>query len=229
MPERMLLRIGSASAGVGATLGVAANLLYPRPADWSQRDAALRVIAGAEQGLWIGIHVGIFFAALLILASLVAIARTFSTGTAASFARLGVTAAVIGTALWSLLSFTDGGAMHALARSWADAPPAEKAAAFRVADAVAMLNGAVFAAAIIVGFGLTFLCYGLAVASDGAYPRWLGWIAAAGGIAAVLIGLLQTYQGPSVALTNVAFPIVSLMLTAWVAVIGVFLWAIAES
>jgi hypothetical protein len=48
--------------------------------------------------------------------------------------------------------------------------------------------------------GLPFVAFGLAVARSEAFPRWLGWVALAAGVASVLAGIFQAISGqPTVA------------------------------
>ena len=44
------------------------------------------------------------------------------------------------------------------------------------------------------------------------------------GIAAAVLGLVQTYEGPSDLVTKILFPIVSILLTVWVLVMGILMW-----
>ena len=58
--------------------------------------------------------------------------------------------------------------------------------------------------------------YGLAVALSDVYPKWLGW--------AALIGLGEAFSGHSTVLTNILFPMASILLTMWMLVMGVLMW-----
>jgi hypothetical protein len=124
---------------------------------------------------------------------------------------------------------TDGITVKVLADAWAKAPATEKAAAFSVAHALAQINVAVFSVWVIEFFGVTIILYGLAVLTSSVYPKWLGWVAVLAGIGSALIGLNQAYKGPSTLVTNVLFPIFSIIITIWVLVMGILLWRKAGS
>lgn len=119
---------------------------------------------------------------------------------------------------------SDGIAAKALAVAWANAPAAEKSAAFAAAFAIEQFNFGLFSIFIVVYFGVTVLLYGLAVSTSAVYPKVLGWVAILDGLGAALTGLVQAYNGPSVLVTNVLFPIFSVIATLWVVAMGVLLW-----
>ncbi|MBI4609107.1 MAG: hypothetical protein HY726_08865 [Candidatus Rokubacteria bacterium] len=222
MPERSLLRIGSVSAIVGSVLALVVNILHPRSATVESPEAFLRMIL--DSTIWVGDHVGILFAVLLITGGLTAIYRSIQGEPGAAWARLGFAGSLVSAAMLSLLMATDGITIRVLARAWANAPEAEKAVAFRVAHALLLVDFAVFSIWIIVFFGVTFILYGLAVVTSAVYPRWLGWVAALAGLGSALVGLNQAYRGASVLVTNVLFPIFSIIITLWVLVLGILLW-----
>lgn len=227
MPERSLFRIGSVSAIVGAILAIVVNLLHPRSATLENPEAFLRMIAGS--GVWVGDHVGVVFAVLLITGGLVAVYRSITREPGAAWARLGFAGTLVSAAILCVLMATDGIAIKVLSKVWANAPDAEKAAAFHVAHALAQVNLAVFSVWIIVFFGVTIILYGLAVVTSDVYPKWLGWVALLAGLGSALIGLNQAYRGPSFLVSNVLFVIFSLIITIWVLVIGFLLWRKAGS
>lgn len=222
MSEPTLFRVGSVCAIVGAILGIVVNVLHPRTEEIAKPEALVQLVASSD--IWVGDHIGILVAILLVVAGLSAVYRSVSGERSVAFARLGYAAAVVSASVFAVLAATDGIAEKALANAWASAPAAQKAAALGVAEAVAAVNIGLFSVAIIVFFGATFFLYGLAVATSAEYPAWLGWVAAALGIASALLGFVQAYQGPSVLVTNILFPLLSILETIWTLVIGVLLW-----
>lgn len=178
----------------------------------------------AESTIWVGDHVGIVFAVLLVTGGLVAIYRSITSEPGAAWARLGFAGALVSAAILSVLMATDGITIKVLAQAWVNATEAEKAAAFRVAHALALVDFAIFSIWTIVFFGVTIILYGLAVSTSNAYPKWLGWVAVLAGIGSALIGLRLAYRGPSVFVVNILFPIFSIIITIWVLVMGVLLW-----
>lgn len=222
MRERSLYRIGAVSAIVGSVLAVVVNLLHPRTPDIARVEAFLPMVAGSAG--WVGDHVGILFAVLLVTGGLVVISRSIGTEPGAAWAALGLAGALVSTAIGLVWMATDGIAMKVVADAWASAPPAEKAVAFRDGFLLAKVNIALFTVWDICFFGGTFILYGLAVATSDAYPKWLGWVAMAAGLGSALVGLNLAYQGPSHLVLNILFPIFSIIITVWVFVMGVFLW-----
>lgn len=221
MSERTLLRVGSAFAVVGAILALVVNALHPRPADF-QAETLARLVS--ESDIWIGIHVGILVAVLLLLGGLVAISRSMAGERPAAWARLGLVSALLGSGVFAVWTASDGIAAKRLADQWASASAAEKAVALRVFDAVGQVDVALFSVATVVLFGATFVLYGVAVALGDEYPKWLGWVAVVGGVGAALVGFVQAYRGPSVLVTNTLFAVFSVALILWVLAIGVLLW-----
>ena len=219
MPERALLRIGSVSAIVGAVLLVIVNILHPRGTEWGDTRGHLQEIA--DSGVYLGDHIGLLVAVLLVVGGLVALYRSISSGTAAALARLGFAAALVSGGFVAVEMALDGTAIKVVADSWASS---QDAALFQAAYVLEQVNIALFSFLIFIFFGVTFILYGLAVALADVYPKWLGWAAFALGVAAAVLGLVQTYEGPSDLLTNILFPVVSIFLTVWVFVIGVLMW-----
>ena len=71
---------------------------------------------------------------------------------------------------------------------------------------------------------MTFILYGVAVVLSDVYPKWLGWVAVGGGLGSSLLGLHIGYHGASSLVFNILFPIFSILLTAWIFMMGVLLW-----
>ena len=224
MPERTLLRIGSVAAIGGAVLAVIANILHPRGADIDDTRAHLQEIA--DSGIFLGAHIGLLVAFLLVVGGLAALYRSITAEWGAALARLGFANALVSAALIAVVVGIDGIALKEVANAWASS---QDPALFQASFVLEQVAFGIFSMLIFVFFGVTFILYGLAVALSDVYPRWLGWAALVVGIAAALIGLVQAYNGPSDLLTNVLFPIASILLTVWVLVIGVLMWRKASA
>src|SRR5438445_13123521 len=93
MPERTLTRIGAAAAVLGAVLGLVVNVLHPRVNDPANTKAFLRQVA--ESTIWVGDHVGIIFALLLVTGGLVAGYRSITSAPRGSWARRGFGAGLV--------------------------------------------------------------------------------------------------------------------------------------
>jgi len=222
MPERTLTRIGAAAATLGAVLGLVVNVLHPRVTDPANTKAFLHKVA--ESPIWVGDHVGIIFAVLLVTGGLVAVYRSIASGPGAAWARLGFAAALVSAGVGLVTVAVEGIAFKRVAMAWASAPKGEKAVAFRVADALVQIQWGLDSVWILVFFGVTFILYGVAVILSDVYPKWLGWVAVGGGLGSSLIGLHIGYRVPSPLVVNILFPIFSILLTAWIFIMGVLLW-----
>ena len=171
-----------------------------------------------------GDHVGIIFAMLLVTGGLVAVYRSITSGPGAAWARLGFAAALVSAGLGFVTVAVEGIAIKRVAVAWASAPRGEKAVAFRVADALVQIQWALDSVWILIFFGVTFILYGVAVVLSDVYPKWLGWVAVGGGLGSSLLGLHIGYHGASSLVFNILFPIFSILLTAWIFMMGVLLW-----
>lgn len=98
--ERSFVRIGGASAIVGAVLGMVGNLLHPvTPID--DPEGVRESIADSE--IWVAIHLVIVFGITLMLGGLVAIYHSIRGGIAGALARFGLFAAVVGATVGLVL------------------------------------------------------------------------------------------------------------------------------
>jgi uncharacterized membrane protein AbrB (regulator of aidB expression) len=100
------------------------------------------------------------------------------------------------------------------------APAAEKADAFRVAEAVRHIEIGLSSFAELI-LGAVLLLYGLAIALSDVYPKWLRWAAVAVGIGWIVLGLVVAHNEFTQA--NLTM-LVSTPLALWVLVLAVFLW-----
>ncbi len=222
MPERDLMRIGAVAMMLGAVMAGVGNALHPRIADVANPDAVMRMIADSHA--WVGIHVGILAAVLLVTGGLIALQRSITAQPAAAWARLGAAAALVSAAVVVVFSGIDGLVRKQTALAGLAATVEEKAAAVRVFDLLERVNFGFFSVWVVVFFGVTFILYGLAVRRSELYPGWLGWVALLGGVGSALIGLRLMYQGTSFSVSNILFPVFSILLTVWLFVMGALLW-----
>src|SRR5215212_7737896 len=187
-----IFRIGAVAGIVGSLLAMVGNLLHPATPTGDPEGVA-RSIAHSER--WVPVHLVIVVGLILMLGGLVAISRSIEGGVAGALAQLGSVAAVAGVTVGVVLVIVDGVAAKHLADAWEAAPPEQAAAALRVLLAEEAINFALAALFNILFAGVTFIVLGLAVASRGEYPRWLGWMVVIAGVGSVLVGLVQAYTG----------------------------------
>ncbi len=220
MDDRNLLRIGGAAAVVGAILLFIGTFLHPAQADPNDALAAFQEYAADD--LWVATHLAQFFGFALIVAGLVALSRSLSTGVTAGLASLAVAGAVASLALVAVMQAIDGVALKVMVDSWVKAPPADKPVAFQAAFAVRQIEIGV-ASLVSIVFGTTVVLYGLAVALSHTYPKWLGWLAVIAGVAVSLAGITTAYTGFSGLAMNINMPASSVVLV-WVIIVGVLMW-----
>lgn len=219
MPERTWLRMGAASAFVGALLLLVTHALYPIPAEGAE--ARLQQIA--ESSVWILERMSFAAASLVVMGTWVAISRTITTGLAETWARLGLTAAVIGTAALVVAMGVSGFGYKEAAEAWMSAPEAEKAAAFYAARAVELGGTGLFAMMFSVLYGVAPILYGLAIVTSDVYPKWLGWVAVAIGVAGVPAEHVLAF-GWSDALGGALFAVSAFLFMVWLVAIGLIMW-----
>src|SRR6266540_2265616 len=159
-------------------------------------------------------------ALFLNLGALVAITFSIDGEPGATVARFACLAALLGGALILVSTAMDGFAMQQLARSWLDAPLAEKATALRVADALETAQYAVFSLSIVLFLGLGIFLYGLAIVLGSVYPKALGWLAMLSGAGAFVVGIVQALSGPPFRGSEFFFVLFSVLSTIWVLIMG---------
>jgi hypothetical protein len=224
--EAGIFRIGSVAGIGGALLAMVGNLLHPATPIGDPQGVA-QTIARSEN--WVLIHLVIVVGLILMLGGLVAISRSIEGGVAGALAQLGSVAAVAGVTVGVVLVIVDGVAAKHLAEAWEVAPPEEAATALRVVLAEEAINFALAALFNILFAGVTFILLGLAVASSGEYPRWLGWVVVVAGVGSVPVGLVQAYTGESIGFTRIATIIFPTIITLWVVVMSVLVLREAAS
>jgi hypothetical protein len=216
----IIFRIGSVAGILGSLLAMVASLLHPATPSGDPEGVA-RTIAQSEN--WVLVHLVIVVGLILMLGGLVAISRSIEGGLPGALAWLGSIAAVAGVTVGVVLVIVDGVAAKHLANAW-EAAPEEAAAALRVVLAEEAINFALAALFNILFAGVTFILLGLAVASSGEYPRWLGWVVVVAGVGSVPVGLVQAYTGESIGFTRIATIIFPTIITLWVAGMSVLMW-----
>ena len=224
--EHWIIRIGAVAGIVGSLLAMVGNLLHPATPIGDPQGVARTI---AESEIWVPVHLVIVVGLILMLGGLVAIARSIEGGLPGALARLGTLAAVAGVTVGVVVVIVDGVAAKHLADAWAAAPPEEQAAALRVVLAEESINFALAALFNILFAGVTFILFGLAVASSRRYPGWLGWVVVVAGIGSVPVGLVQASMGESILFTRIATIIFPTIITLWEAGMSVLMFRKAAS
>ena len=215
-----VFRIGGASAILGSLMAMIGNLLHPMTPVGDPTGVG-HAIHGSDA--WTIIHLAIVIGLILMLGGLMAIGASLHGPFASAMARFGWAAALVGGTVGLVLVTLDGIAAKQIADAWAQAPSAEQAAALGDLVAEETMNFALVALFNILFAGVTFILYGLAVASSNVYPRWLGWPVVVAGIGSIAVGVVQAQVGESTGISRVASIVFPTIITLWVAALGVLL------
>jgi hypothetical protein len=226
--DAALFRMGAISMVLGLLLGIGVSPFHggTPPEDLQ---AVLPQIAANDY--WVVVHLAQFVGDVLMLFGFVALYRSIiegaSTGASAALARMGIVVAVVAEGVYAVNQAVDGIANKFVAQEWVSAAPAEKADAFRLADAVRHIEIGT-SSLWALSWGITLLLFGLALALGRAYPRFLGWIAIAVGASQVVSALSLAYNGfpgpASEGPLTLVFMATSLIALPLTLLIAFFLW-----
>ena len=205
----------------GAVIGLVGNALHPHTAD---PDAAATVRAISQNGAWVGIHLAIIVAILLIIGGLVGLAEHLKGTSASPLARLGLAAALLGGAIVTISTAIDGFVMKPLSVAAVSAAGPDAALALRISVTVKEMDFGIWSIGMLAFFGLAFACFGGAVIASRRYRGWFGWIAIVGAAGSMLAALLQIAASGEVQAAETIFFASSLLLTLWTLSLGILLW-----
>lgn len=139
----------------------------------------------------------LLLASILVLAGQAALTRTIEEEPARMWARFGLMLAVISNAVVAVWLAFDSVGTKSAAERWVHAEGAEKGEAFRTGAALERVNFALDTLWFTLFWGLTFVVYGVALLLARQYPRWIGWVALAGGAGALVSSQVQLASGLS--------------------------------
>lgn len=193
--DRLVLRMAAVAGVAGIVLQVVMDQLHPAQAPPNDSAAAFREYAAS--GSWTYVHIGQYLGTLLIVLSLLALARRLApqAGLAGALALVGAVTAVMVAIIFTVQMAVDGVALGNAVHTWvAAAPGVGRTAAFQVAEGLRSLEKG------LSGFfhlsnGFTLLALGLSLALGRVYPRWLGWVGAVAGVAFLVGGVITARTG----------------------------------
>ena len=193
--ERVVLRMGAVAGLAGLFLQVTMDQLHPAQAPPNDSAAAFREYAGS--GIWTYVHIGQYLGTLLLVLSLLALARKLArqASPAGALALMGGVTAVMVAIVFTVQMAVDGVALRGAVHTWVTAAPGPAtSSAFQVAEAVRGLEKG------LSGFfhlsnGFTLLALGLSIALGRTYARWLGWTGAVAGAAFLAGGVVTARTG----------------------------------
>ena len=193
--DRALLRMAAVAIPIGIVLQILMETLHPSNADPNDSAAAFQEYAASNT--WTIVHIGQFFAALLVALALVTLARSLTRqgGVAGALAVIGGVTAILVAAIFAVQMAVDGVALKATIDTWTNATQArDKASAYQVAEGMRALEKGLSGFFHLVN-GTTLLALGLAIAFGRSYPRWLGWVGAVSGLGVLAGGIVTAHTG----------------------------------
>ena len=219
--EAITTRIGAIALPLGIILFVVVTaILHPNREAPMDNPAIFTEYAQSDS--WVAVHLAQWFAALLIIGGLVALYYSITTKPEANaaVARFGFAAALLTGASLTMLQAVDGVALKWAVDAWASAPAGGEVAAFSAAQALRWTEYALQSYSFIL-LGLTFILYGLTIALGNVYPRWLGWLAAASGVAWIVHGLMVPYIG---LFDSIPRLVAIVLMALWAFIIAALMW-----
>lgn len=212
---RLCGRLGLA----GGVLAVISNALHPRQgpgnlAGSRSLEDFLDMVAGF--GLWRLDHLLIIFSLILGIAAFIGVAHLLVEEATSDWAPLCLPLGLVAGAVGAVSFTLDGFALGELGEAWKHASGPARAEVLARAEAVVLVDAALFTIAIFGLFGVTQLVYGLAMSRSGYFPSWIATTAIAGGIVGIASGIVQWMAGElNVASFLVLFTVSSVLLSVW--------------
>lgn len=193
----------------GAVLALVGNALHPF-LDPDGGGAEL-VAAAGESSTWVGLHLLVVTAVVVLTVGTVMFARGY-TGTAGeSTARVAAVLATIGGTIFVVqLGGLDGAVMPALADQLAAG--ADEATVLALAETMAALDVALLSIVVTLYLGATFVALGLALLRTDTFAPWIRWTGIVAGGTGMVLGVLM-YLDIANTLTFYGFRVVALAIT----------------
>jgi hypothetical protein len=199
--------------------------LHPLKAD--PNDAVAAFTEYAADRLWVGSHLTQLAGIALIVAALLFLARQLDAASGMGWSRVAAGGAIASLSVAAALQAVDGIALKAMVDVWAAAPATKKEAAFYAAFAVRQVEVGL-ASTVSLMFGLTATMYGRVLLDGRTYPKWVGGLAIAGGVPAIVAGVVMAFTGFSRLAMAINMPASSLLMV-WMLTVGVFMWRRSET
>jgi hypothetical protein len=176
---------------LGGVGGFIANLFHPHPPH--QTEALLRMLVAAPH--WSQLHFLIMLSVVFMVCGLAMLTRNLADPMARALGTLGRYLVILGGGVYLVEVMIDGGATKFFADRWSEAAdPAQKAALFNSADAVAHVWFSLFPVFAGVFIGLAFAVIGAAVCVSKNFPRWLGLWGIIGGTLCFITGRVCDFR-----------------------------------
>lgn len=208
------------SAIAGAILLFVGTYLHPQGAD--PNDAVAAFTEYAADHLWIASHLTQLGGVIFMVVALLFLTQELECAGGSGWSRIAAGGAIASLGVGAVLQAVDGIALKAMVDAWATAPTAHKEVAFQAALAVRQIEIGLASMGNLL-FGLTVICYGMALLVDHTYPKWIGGLAVVGGVATTIAGVIMAYSGFSGPAMAISMPASSILLV-WMLSLGVLMW-----
>lgn len=194
LPRRTPLRMSALLLFTGVLVSIVAGILHPSREVPNNHPAVFAEYAGSSS--WIAVHLGQFVGMVFLTAGLLTLffALQASTHTSGWAGRYGAISAIVALALYGVLQAVDGVALKHAVDSWASAPEPEKAIRFAGAETMRWLEWATRSYHSFM-LGLTFLLFGIEIASTGRISRLVGYLFGLSGLAYIAQGWVVGNEG----------------------------------
>ncbi len=220
--DRTLYRAGAIAGFIGTAIALVTNAVHPRNLFGEESAVALQRIA--DFGPWLVVHLGFVVALLLGVITFMAVYRSIADGPS-PWARPALGVILVSSALTLTSFLMDGFGLWGLAQAWAGATGQAKATIATAAQGIVPFENALFVGTTIAFFGVAPILGGMALWTDGSYPRWVGGLGIAGGVIGVAAGITNFLAGEVTDFGFVVlFTISSVLVTVWFLALSVALW-----
>jgi hypothetical protein len=143
---------------------------------------------------WKVAHLGEFIGSLSMLGSLVILLSYVKERSGSILAVLGLVAATVAASTYAADHAVDGVAIRYAAQAWVNAPPEERAVAFRLAETVRSIEQGL-TSFVTLNLGITLLLSGSAIVSSRVFPKWFSGGALLVDVGYLVSGLSFYYLG----------------------------------
>jgi hypothetical protein len=215
------MRLGAAAGIGGAVITLGAGAIHPKgssdvgtPGEWMTR------VGGSD--IWIADHLLLLIGSLLLLVASVAIARSFIDEGARSWAHTAWIMNVVATGIAVVTFLFDGAVVKNIAELWETNPDDPSVIG---AAQLATETGFILVAGLQLLTGVVALLFAAAGLADSSHPRWLGVLALAGGLAAVVPGGIH-YLGGSTTVTVSLIYVSGALISIWFLLMSRRVWGL---
>jgi hypothetical protein len=218
--RQQVLKLGGVLAILGGFTYLVTLLVHGDLPDQTT-EILLNHVAGRPE--WPTLKLTLIISIMLWAGAFIALASSLSHGASWLLGQMAAACLLVGAAVVVVEYSILGHEIKQIANAWHAATGAERAHHLLIAEALIGVANGLFLSFIAWLLGLPYLLLGLAVALDGQYPRWLGWLAVVGGTGALLTGVTRF-----VGINLVPFPVLYggfvIPLNIWLAGMGLAMW-----